>query len=70
MDSCNNFRNLNPCDILDQFIKINNGKVGYAECHIFLNNSTSLSQIEINECLNKKFPNALNHIQNKWIGIL
>jgi hypothetical protein len=70
MDDCNIIKNINPCDILDQFIKIKNGKVGYAECHMFLNNNTNLTQIEINQCLNKRFPDALNHIQNKWVGII
>lgn len=70
MDNCKNTINMNPCDILDSYIKKNNGNVGYAQCHIYLNNKTDLTQIQINNCLNKYFPNALNNTQDKWAGII
>ena len=62
-----------PCGILDNYIKMKNGKTGYTECSFYLNNYTNLTQLQIQSCLNKYFPKGqdLNNVYgDTWIGIL
>jgi len=63
-------QNNDPCSLLNDFIKSKNGKVTYADCLFYLNNKTQLSQIEIQSCLNKFFPNNYLYGNANWVGIL
>jgi hypothetical protein len=62
-----------PCSILNNYIKIRNGKAGYTECSFYLNNYTNLTQLQIQSCLSMYFPNGedLDAVYgDAWIGIL
>jgi len=64
---------IGPCSILNNYIKIRNGKPGYTECSFYLNNYTNLTQIQIESCLNKYFPKGQdldNVYGDTWVGIL
>lgn len=67
----NSSSNVNYCKVLDDFINKMSKNVTYNECLWYLNNHTTLSQIQLQYCLLQRFPNIYAPVHAaKWDGVL